>query len=153
MYDMSSSDEDRGSTRRLSVEDRGWSSIGRVFIGQTIERSGDVMYGLDRAQEDTEREFLGLASKSRLTVSPDFASKLIATFLVVWPQNHSIGFPRLGLKIGSCGLVIWLTKSPRQFLNLGLKTKWVMIYWLHHKIDRRMKMAWDTRRDLTACFA
>jgi hypothetical protein len=128
MYDMSSSDEDRGSTRRLSVEDRGWSSIGRVFIGQTIERSGDVMYGLDRAQEDTEREFLGLASKSRLTVSPNFASKLIATFLVVWHQNHSIGFPRLGLKIGSCGLVIWLTKSPQQILDLGLKTKWVMIY-------------------------
>jgi hypothetical protein len=44
---------------------------------------------------------------------------------VVWPQNHSDGFlvepqnqggrgfPGLGLKIGSYGLVIWVSKSPR----------------------------------------
>jgi hypothetical protein len=30
---------------------------------------------------------------------------------VVWPQNHYYG------------LVIWTSKSPRQFLGLGLKTK------------------------------
>jgi hypothetical protein len=44
---------------------------------------------------------------------------------VVWPQNHSDGFlvepqnqggrgfPGLGLKTGSYGLVIWVSKSPR----------------------------------------
>jgi hypothetical protein len=43
---------------------------------------------------------------------------------VVWPQNHSDGFlvepqnqggrgfPGLGLKTGSYGLVIWVSKSP-----------------------------------------
>jgi hypothetical protein len=61
-------------------------------------------------------------------------------------------FPSLSLKTGSCGFVIWPIKSPRQFLSLGLKTKWAMIYQLRHKIDRRMKTAWDTRRDLAACF-
>jgi hypothetical protein len=29
----------------------------------------------------------------------------------------------LGLKIGSSGLVIYASKSPRRFLGLGLKTK------------------------------
>jgi hypothetical protein len=29
----------------------------------------------------------------------------------------------LGLKTGSYSLVIWATKSPRRFLDLGLKTK------------------------------
>jgi hypothetical protein len=68
------------------------------------------VYDLHRAQEDEEREFLGLASKPRLTVSPSLASKPMATVLVVWPQNHSLGLPDLGLKTSSCGLVIWPTK-------------------------------------------
>jgi hypothetical protein len=61
-------------------------------------------------------------------------------------------FPGLGLKTGSCSLVIWPTKSPRRFLGLGLKTKRAMACWLHHKTDVRMKTAWDTRQDLAACF-
>jgi hypothetical protein len=44
---------------------------------------------------------------------------------LVEPQNKGGGgFPGLGLKIGSSGLVIWASKSPRWFLGLGLKTKW-----------------------------
>jgi hypothetical protein len=32
---------------------------------------------------------------------------------LVEPQNQgSVGFPGLGLKIGSSGLVIWASKSP-----------------------------------------
>jgi hypothetical protein len=50
--------------------------------------------------------FLGLASKLRSMVSPSLASKLVATVLVVCPQNQSLGFPGLGLKTGSCSLVI-----------------------------------------------
>jgi hypothetical protein len=66
---------------------------------------------------------------------------------VVWPQNHwdgflrfglktggndflvepqnqgGGGFPGLGLKTGSYGLVIWTLKSSRQFFGLGLKTR------------------------------
>jgi hypothetical protein len=79
--------------------------------------------GLHRAQGDEERGFLGLASKPRsmvspglaskpvATVSPSLASKPLATVLVVWPQNHSLGFPGLCLKTDSFGLVIWQIKS------------------------------------------
>jgi hypothetical protein len=77
-----------------------------------IERSSDDVCGLHRAQGDEERRFLGLASKPRSMVSPGLASKPVATVLVVWHQNHSLGFSSLGLKTGSCGLVIWPTKSP-----------------------------------------
>jgi hypothetical protein len=133
---MAGSDEDRGRSRRLGAEGQGWSSRCRVFGGRTIERSGDTVCGLYRAQGDEIHEFLGLAPKPRSTVSPglatkpvatvslSLASKPVATIHVVWPQNHSLGFFGLSLKIGKCGLVIWPTKSPQQFLGLGLKTKW-----------------------------
>jgi hypothetical protein len=83
---------------------------------------------------------------------------------VIWPQKHSDGFPRFGLKTGghgfpdlglktdSSGLVIWASKSPRRFLCLGLKTKWASVCRLCHKTDRG-QIAQDTRRDLAACFA
>jgi hypothetical protein len=41
---------------------------GRVLDGQMIERLGDAVCGLHRAQGDEEREFLGLASKPWSTV-------------------------------------------------------------------------------------
>jgi hypothetical protein len=46
---MSVSDEDQGRSRRLGVENWGWSSIGRELGGRTIERFGDAMYGMHRA--------------------------------------------------------------------------------------------------------
>jgi hypothetical protein len=68
-------------------------------------------------------------------------------------KTCGFGFFGLGLKTGSFGLVMRATKSPRRFLDLGLKTKWATVYRLHHKTDGRMKTAWDARRDLAACFA
>jgi hypothetical protein len=62
---MAGSDEDRDRSRRPSAEDREWSSTGRVLGSQTIERSGDAMCGLHRAQGDEERWFFGLVSKPR----------------------------------------------------------------------------------------
>jgi hydrogenase maturation factor len=59
----------------------------RVLGGRMIERSGDVMRGLHRAQGDEECRFFGLASEPRSTVSPCLVSKPVATVLVVWPQN------------------------------------------------------------------
>jgi hypothetical protein len=109
--------------------------------------------GLYHAQGDEERGFLDLASKPRSIVSPDLSSKPMATVPVVWPQNHLLGFPGLGLKTGSCSLVIWPTKSPRQCLVLSLKTRWPMVYRLRHKTDGWMKTAHGTRRDLAACFS
>jgi hypothetical protein len=79
--------------------------------------------------------FAGLASKPVATVSPDLASKSVIGFLVE-PQNQGGGgFLGLGLKTDSIGLVIWVSKSPRRFLGLGLKTKWASVYRLCHKID------------------
>jgi hypothetical protein len=89
---MAGSDKDRGRSKRLGAEERGWSSTGRILGGHTIERSGDTVSGLHRAQGDEECKFLGLASKPRSTVSPGLTSKSVATVLLVWPQNHSLGF-------------------------------------------------------------
>jgi hypothetical protein len=150
---MAGSDEDRGRSRRLGAEDRGWSSTGRVLGGRTIERSGDAVCGLHRAQEDEECGFLGLASKPRSTISLVLTSKPVVTVFVLWPQNHSLGFSGLGIKTASCGFVIWPTKSPQRFLGLGLKTKWAMVCRLRLKTDGRMKTARDTRRDLATSFA
>jgi hypothetical protein len=55
--------------------------------------------------------FISLASKLVATVFPGLASKPAVGFLVD-PQNQGGGgFPGLGLKTGSSGLVIWASKS------------------------------------------
>jgi hypothetical protein len=57
--------------------------------------------------------FSSLASKLVATVSPSLASKLAVGFLVE-PQNQGgRGFPGLGLKTDSSGLVICASNSPR----------------------------------------
>jgi hypothetical protein len=82
--------------------------------------------------------FSSLASKLAATVSPGLASKPAVVFLVE-PQNKAGGgFPSLGLKTDSSGLVIWASKSLRWFLGLGLKTKRASVCQL--------------RQDLAACF-
>jgi hypothetical protein len=78
-------------------------------------------------------------------------SKPLGQFSLVLPQNQWLGFSGLGLKIGSSGLVIWASKSPRRFLCLCLKSKHASIYQLRHKTDG-VRTARDTYRDLTACF-
>jgi hypothetical protein len=63
------------------------------------------------------------------------ATKSAVDFLVE-PQNQGGGgFPGLGLKTGSSGLVIWGSKSPRRFLGLGFKTKRDSVCRLRHKTD------------------
>jgi hypothetical protein len=141
---MTGSGEDRDRSKRLGAENRGWSTTGRVLGGRTIEMSGDAICGLLHAQGDEEREFPGLASKSRSMVSPNLASKSVATVLMVWPQNHLFEFSRLSLKTDNCSLVIWPTKSSQRFLGLGLKIKWAIIYQLRYKTNGRMKTVWDT---------
>jgi hypothetical protein len=100
----------------------------------------------------TRTVFSSLASKLVATVSPDLASKPTVGFLVE-PQNQGGGgFPGLGLKTGSSGLVIWFSKSPRRFIVLGLKIKWASICRLRHKTDEG-RSAQNTRQDLVVCFA
>jgi hypothetical protein len=70
---MADNDEDQSRSRRLSAEEQGWSSTGRVLGGRKIERSGNDVCGLQRAQGDEKREFLDLASIPRSAVSPCLA--------------------------------------------------------------------------------
>jgi hypothetical protein len=93
-----------------------------------------------------------LALKLVTTVSPGLALKSVVSFLIE-PQNQvGGGFPDLGIKTGSSGLVIWASKSLRQFLGLGLKTKQASVYRLRHKTDGG-RSARDTCRDLAASLA
>jgi hypothetical protein len=90
------------------------------------------------ASKSVATVFSSLTSKLVATVSPDLASKPAVGFLVD-PQNQGGGgFSSFGLKTGISGLVIWSSKSPRQFLCLGLKTKWALVYHLRHKTDGRV---------------
>jgi hypothetical protein len=59
---MVGSDEDRGKSRRPGIENRGWSSTGRVLGGRMIE--GSVMLCVVCTMHE-QRGFLGLASKLR----------------------------------------------------------------------------------------
>jgi hypothetical protein len=55
--------------------------------------------------------FSSLTSKLVATVSPGLASKSVVGFLVE-PQNQGGGgFSCLGLKTGSFGVMIWVSKS------------------------------------------
>jgi hypothetical protein len=72
-------DENHGRSRRHNAKNQGWSSIGRLLGGRTIEKLGDAVCSLHRAQGDEEHRFLGLASKPRSTVSLGLASKPVAS--------------------------------------------------------------------------
>jgi hypothetical protein len=120
-----------------------------VSSGLASKPAATVFAGL--ASKPVATVFSSLASKLVATVSPGLASKPVVGFLVE-PQNQGGGgFLDLALKTGSSGLVIWVSKSPRQFLGLGLKTKWASVYRLRHKTDGG-RSARDKGQDLVACF-
>jgi hypothetical protein len=75
-----------------------------VFAGLASKLVATVCEWFDL--KTTRTIFTGLASKLVATVSPDLASKPAVGFLVE-PQNQGGGgFPGLGLKTDSSGLVI-----------------------------------------------
>jgi hypothetical protein len=129
----------RHDGQRPGVEDRGWSSTSRVLGGRTIRMLGNIVCGLYRAHRDKEHRFLGWASKPRVTVFSGLASNRWRRLFLVWPQNRWLGFPSLGLKTGSYGLVIWVSKLPQWFLGLCLKTKRTSVCRLRHKTDGERK--------------
>jgi hypothetical protein len=121
----------------------------RFFVGFASKLVATVSGGL--ASKPVVTIFSSLASKLVVTVSSDLASKPAVGFLVE-PQNQGGGgFPDLGLKTGSYGLVMWVSKSSRRFLGLGIKTKQASVCQLRHKTDGG-RSARDTRQDLTVCF-
>jgi hypothetical protein len=112
-----------------------------VFCGLSSKSVVTVFSGL--TSKSVATVFSGLASKPVATVSRNLTSKPVVGFLVE-PQNQGGGgFPSLGHKTGSYGLVIWVSKSPRRFVGSSFKTKQATIYQLRHKIDRTV-IAWDT---------
>jgi hypothetical protein len=75
-----------------------------VFAGLASKPVVTVSSGL--TSKPATMVFSSLTSKLVVTVSPGLASKPTVGFLVE-PQNHGGGgFPSLGLKTGSSGLVI-----------------------------------------------
>jgi hypothetical protein len=88
----------------------------------------------------------GLASKPLGRFSPVWPQNRWRQFSPVWPQNRLLGFPGLGLEIGSSGLVIWASKSPRWFLGLCLKTMLASVCRLCLKTNGG-RTARDTHRD------
>jgi hypothetical protein len=122
--------------------------VATVFTGLASKPVATVSSGL--ASKSAVTVFVSLASKLLATVFPGLASKPVVTFLVE-PQNQGGGgFPDLGLKTSSSGLVIWVSKSPRRFLGLGLKTKQALVCRLRHKTNGGRSVR-DTRRDLATC--
>jgi hypothetical protein len=120
-----------------------------VSSGLASKPTATVFAGL--ASKPVVTIFSSLASKLVAMVSPGLASKPAVGFLVE-PQNQGGGgFSSLVLKTGSSGLVIWASKSLRQFLGLDLKTKQVLVCRLRHKTNGGWS-AWNTRRDLAVCF-
>jgi hypothetical protein len=94
-----------------------------MTVSSSLASKPTVMVSDSLTSKPAATVFSSLVSKLVVTVSPDLASKLEVGFLVE-PQNQGGGgFPGLGLKTGSFDLVIWASKSLRQFLSLGLKTK------------------------------
>jgi hypothetical protein len=84
--------------------------VATVFAGLASKPVATVFSGL--ASKPAMTVFASLASKLVVTVFPGLASKPVVGFLVE-PQNQGGGgFPGLGLKTGSSGLVIWASKSP-----------------------------------------
>jgi hypothetical protein len=101
---MVGSDEDHGRSRRPGAEDRGWSRTGRVLGGRTIERSGDAVCDLHRAQGDEKCESLGSTSKPRSTVSRGLAQNRWLRFLWFGLKTTHSGFPVSSSKTAD---VVW----------------------------------------------
>jgi hypothetical protein len=107
--------------------------VAMIFAGLASKPMVTVSSSL--ASKPAATVFFSLVSKLVAMVSPGLASKPAVGFLVE-PQNQGrAGFPSLGLKTGSSGLVIWASKSSRRFLGLGLKTKRTSVCRLHHKTE------------------
>jgi hypothetical protein len=82
----------------------GLKTIRTISSGLASKPAATVFAGL--ASKLVATVFSSLASKLVVTVSPGLASKAVVGFLVE-PQNQGGGgFPGLGLKTGSSGLVI-----------------------------------------------
>jgi hypothetical protein len=113
-----------------------------VFAGLASKPVAMISSGL--TAKPAAMVFSSLASKLVATVSLGLTSKLVVGFLLE-PQNQGGGgFSGLGLKTDIFDLVIWASKSPRQFLGLDLKIKQTSVCRLRQKTDGG-RSTWDMR--------
>jgi hypothetical protein len=130
----------------------GLASKPTVMVSSGLGSKPAAMVFSSLASKLVATVFSSLASKLVAMVSPGLASKPVVSFLIEPENQGGGGFPGLGLKTDSFGLVIWASKSPLRFLGLGLKTKQASVCRLHHKTDGG-RSARDMCRDLAFCFA
>jgi hypothetical protein len=124
--------------------------VAMISGGLALKPAATVLSGL--ASKLVATVFSSLISKLVATISSGLTAKSTVGFLVE-PQNQGGGgFSGLSLKTSSFGLVICASKLPQRFLGLSLKTMQASVCRLRHKTDGG-RSAWDTRRDLAACFA
>jgi hypothetical protein len=91
-----------------------------VSSGLASKPTATVSSGL--ASKPATTVFSSLASTLEATVFPGLASKPVVDFLVELQNQGGGGFPGLGLKTGSFGLVIWASKSSgRRFVGCATK--------------------------------
>jgi hypothetical protein len=125
------------ASKSVTTVSGGLASKPAVTVSDGLASKPAVTVFSGLASKPVATVFSSLVSKLVATVSPDLTSKSVVGFLVE-PQNQGgEGFPGLGLKTGSLGLVIWALKLPRRFLGLGLKTMWASVCRLRHKNRRR----------------
>jgi hypothetical protein len=115
---LTGNDENHGRSRRHGAKNRRWSDTSRVLSGRMIERSGDAVCSLHRAQGDGERIFLDLSSKPRLRVLTGLDSKSVTTYFSIWAskptatvwwfeyQNHHDNFLIWASKLSDYGLSV-----------------------------------------------
>jgi hypothetical protein len=100
----------------------GLASKPAAAVSKGLASKTATMVFVSLASKPVVTVFSSLASKLVATVSPGLASKPAVGFLVE-PQNQGgEGFFGLGLKIGSSGLMILTSKSPRGFLVWASKS-------------------------------
>jgi hypothetical protein len=124
-------DQDGRTGQVLSGQEVGWRRVRsapdtwrlEARVSSSLPSKPAVMVFAGLISKLVTTVFFSLASKLVATVFSSLASKPVLGFLVE-PQNQcGGGFFSLGLKTDSSGLMICVSKSPRRFFGLGLKTK------------------------------
>jgi hypothetical protein len=129
-------------------------STATVFVSLTSKLVVTVFFGLAskpvvgflvEPQNQGGGGFPDLSLKTGSYEFSDLGFKIIAPVSWLSLKTKVVeGFLVWASKPAAMGLVIWASKSPRRFLDFGIKTKQTLVCWLRHKTDR-VRSAWDTR--------
>jgi hypothetical protein len=120
------------ASKSVAMVSDGLASKPDATVSDSLTSKSAAMVSVSLGSKSVVTVFSGLASKSVSAVFSSLGSKLVATvspglalkpavgFLVELQNQGGEGFPGLNLKTASYGLMICDSKSPRQFLGLGL---------------------------------